>query len=180
VCGSHGTSIVLPRQTDRISRSPAQLSAAGFADGLVHQYPNAFVCVLGVCVLFAQYSSEILKHLRLRVANRARYCDERVTGIGTNLFMAEKWIAPLGSHMSSVINGNPRGSLQNVVAAPHASIGWNDRPCHQTPTAWRQSNRMIRPAPGCPSETCAFDRVGREDTALSMTAMRCAKAIGYP
>jgi hypothetical protein len=40
----------------RICLSPVRLSAAGFAGGLVRQYPAGFVRVLGVCVLlFAQF-----------------------------------------------------------------------------------------------------------------------------
>jgi hypothetical protein len=55
VCGSHGTSTDLPHQAVRISLSPVQLSAAGFADGLGHQYPAVCHRLLGVCVLLSQF-----------------------------------------------------------------------------------------------------------------------------
>jgi hypothetical protein len=56
VYGSDGASTGSPRQTVRICLSPVRLSAAGFAGGLVRQYPAGFVRVLGVCVLlFAQF-----------------------------------------------------------------------------------------------------------------------------
>jgi hypothetical protein len=55
VYGSDGASTGSPRQAVRICLSPVRLSAAGFAGGLVRQYPAGFVRVLGVCVLlFAQ------------------------------------------------------------------------------------------------------------------------------
>jgi hypothetical protein len=55
----HGDSTVSPRQAIRISLSPVRLSAAGFSDGVVHQYSAAFVLVLGDCVLFARFQLRV-------------------------------------------------------------------------------------------------------------------------
>jgi hypothetical protein len=54
--GSHGTSTISPRpQAIRISLSRLQLSTAGFADLLGHQYSAVCVRLLGVYVLLAQF-----------------------------------------------------------------------------------------------------------------------------
>src|SRR5260370_42493015 len=54
-CGSHETSTIFPRQAVRISLSRVQLSGAGIAGGLGHQYPAVCERLLGACVLLAQF-----------------------------------------------------------------------------------------------------------------------------